>query len=56
MKAYNKPEIIETELLCADVIATSAGGINESEEAYKVKTGETITFANANEITINPFN
>lgn len=54
MKAYNKPEIIETELICADVIATST--VDESKSAYEVKTGETITFANANEITINPFN
>lgn len=56
MKAYNKPEIIETELLCADVIATSTGGINESAEAYEIKADEKITFATANEITINPFN
>ena len=39
MKAYNKPEIIETELICADVIATST--VNESKSAYEVKTGET---------------
>mgnify|MGYP007038564617 FL=1 len=54
MKAYNKPEIIETELLCADVIATST--VNVSEQAYKIEDGETLTFATSNEIKINPFN
>ena len=54
MKAYSKPEITETELLCADVIATST--VNVSESLYEVKGNETITFATANEITINPVN
>ena len=54
MKAYNKPEITEMELLCADVIATST--VNVSENSYEIKENEMITFATANEITINPFN
>lgn len=54
MKAYKKPEIEETELLCADVIATSK--VKVSEQAYQVEEGETLTFATSKEIEINPFN